>query len=425
MSPTQSSPQSPPPQSPTRMTLMRAKKWFPWLVLLSGCLVLSLNLGVRQSLGLFIPDMLNDTGWNAATFGLAFAIQNLMWGISAPIAGAIADRFGTTRTLIGGGIVYALGLYLMGTSASPGELYLTAGFLIGTGVGITSFPVVLAAISRVFSNEKRSFALGLASAGGSVGQLVMAPTTQALNSSLGYVSALVILAAISMLIIPAAFAMTGKAEGNSPTATPDLGPQGLAAAFHEARKHRGFALLNAGFFVCGFHIAVIATHLPTFTELCGLPRSVAAEGLALIGLFNIVGTLTAGWAGGKWRKKYGLSFIYGMRALVIVIFIFAPKTSETILLFSASMGALWLSTVPLTSGLIAQVFGPRYMATLFGIVMLSHQIGAFFGAWMGGIVYDLTGNFDAVWWASVALGVFAAIVHMPIDDRELRATAKA
>lgn len=420
MSPTQS-----PPHSPTRMTLMRAKKWFPWLVLLSGCLVLSLNLGVRQSLGLFIPDMLNNTGWNAATFGLAFAIQNLMWGISAPFAGAIADRFGTTRTLIGGALLYGLGLYMMGTSHSPGELYLTAGFLIGTGVGITSFPVVLAAISRAFSAEKRSFALGLASAGGSVGQLVMAPTTQALNSSLGYVTALVILAGISMLIIPAAFAMTGKAEGHNPSATPDLGPQGLAAAFHEARKHRGFVLLNAGFFVCGFHIAVIATHMPTFTELCGLPRSVAAEGLALIGLFNIVGTLTAGWAGGRWRKKFGLSFIYGMRALVIVIFIFAPKTSETILLFSASMGALWLSTVPLTSGLIAQVFGPRYMATLFGVVMLSHQIGAFFGAWMGGIVYDMTGNFDAVWWASVALGVFAAVVHMPIDDRELRSTAKA
>ena len=420
MSPTQS-----PPHSPTRMTLMRAKKWFPWLVLLSGCLVLSLNLGVRQSLGLFIPDMLNNTGWNAATFGLAFAIQNLMWGISAPFAGAIADRFGTTRTLIGGALLYGLGLYMMGTSHSPDELYLTAGFLIGTGVGITSFPVVLAAISRAFSAEKRSFALGLASAGGSVGQLVMAPTTQALNSSLGYVTALVILAGISMLIIPAAFAMTGKAEGHNPSATPDLGPQGLAAAFHEARKHRGFVLLNAGFFVCGFHIAVIATHMPTFTELCGLPRSVAAEGLALIGLFNIVGTLTAGWAGGRWRKKFGLSFIYGMRALVIVIFIFAPKTSETILLFSASMGALWLSTVPLTSGLIAQVFGPRYMATLFGVVMLSHQIGAFFGAWMGGIVYDMTGNFDAVWWASVALGVFAAVVHMPIDDRELRSTAKA
>lgn len=420
MSPTQS-----PLHSPGRMALMRATKWFPWLVLLSGCLVLSLNLGVRQSLGLFIPDMLNDTGWNAATFGLAFAIQNLMWGISAPIAGALADRYGTTRTLIGGTVLYGLGLYMMGTSQSPGELHLTAGFLIGTGVGATSFPVVLAAISRVFSAQKRSFALGLASAGGSVGQLVMAPTTQALNSSLGYVAALVILAGISMLIIPAAFAMTGKAEGSGPSASPDLGPQSLMAAFHEARKHRGFLLLTAGFFVCGFHIAVIATHLPTFTELCGLPRSVAAEGLALIGAFNIIGTLTAGWAGGKWRKKFGLSFIYGMRAVVIVIFIFAPKTSETILLFSASMGALWLSTVPLTSGLIAQVFGPRYMATLFGIVMLSHQIGAFFGAWMGGIVYDMTGNFDAVWWASVALGVFAAVVHMPIDDRELRVAAKA
>ncbi|PKR58355.1 MFS transporter [Thalassospira lohafexi] len=414
-----------PDNSPTRQTILRATKWFPWLVLLCGCLVLSLNLGVRQSLGLFIPDMLTDTGWTATTFGLAFAIQNLMWGISAPIAGALADRFGTTRTLIAGAFIYALGLYLMGTSSSPGQLHMTAGVLIGTGVGATSFPVVLAAISRLFSPAKRSFALGLASAGGSVGQFIMAPTSQALNSSMGYVTTLTILAAISMLIIPAAFAMNGKAEAGSPNATPDMGPQGLIAAFHEARKHRGFVLLNAGFFVCGFHIAVIATHLPTFTELCGLPRSVAAEGLALIGLFNIIGTLTAGWAGGKWPKKYALSFVYGMRALVIVIFIFSPKTSETILLFSASMGALWLSTVPLTSGLIAQVFGPRYMATLFGIVMLSHQIGAFFGAWMGGLVFDLTGSFDGVWWASVALGVFAALVHLPIDDKELRKTAAA
>lgn len=426
MRPTQNADRAPgSPDSPARMALLRATRWFPWLVLLSGSLVLSLNLGVRQSLGLFIPDMLNDTGWTAATFGLAFAIQNLMWGISAPIAGALADRFGTTRTLIGGAALYGLGLYTMGTSASAGELHLTAGFLIGTGVGATSFPVVLAAISRVFSPERRSFALGLASAGGSVGQFVMAPTAQALNGSLGYVATLAILAAIAMLIVPAAFVMTGKAEAGSPNATPDMGPQGLIAAFHEARKHRGFLLLNAGFFVCGFHVAVIATHLPTFTELCGLPRSVAAEGLALIGLFNIVGTLTAGWAGGKWRKKFGLSFIYGTRALVIIIFIFAPKTAETILIFSAAMGALWLSTVPLTSGLIAEVFGPRYMATLFGIVMLSHQIGAFFGAWMGGIVYDLTGNFDAVWYTSAALGVFAALVHMPIDDRQLRSTAKA
>ena len=414
-----------PTQSPTRMALLRATRWFPWIVLLCGGLVLSLNLGVRQSLGLFIPDMLNDTGWTASTFGLAFAIQNLMWGVSAPIAGAIADRFGTTRTLIGGAAIYAAGLYMMGTSSSPGELHLTAGFLIGTGVGTTSFPVILAAISRVFSPERRSFALGIASAGGSVGQFVMAPTAQMLNGSFGYVTTLMILAAIAMLMVPAAFALTGKAEGNSPTAAPDLGPQGLMAAFHEARKHRGFMLLNAGFFVCGFHVAVVTTHLPTFTALCGLPSSVAAEGLALIGLFNIFGTLTAGWAGGRFSKKFGLSFIYGMRAVVILIFIFAPKTSETILLFSATLGALWLSTVPLTSGLIAQVFGPRYMATLFGIVMLSHQIGAFFGAWMGGIVYDMTGNFDAVWWVSVALGIFAALVHMPIDDKELRSTANA
>lgn len=405
---------------------LRTARWFPWLVLVAGCLVLAVNLGIRPSLGLFIPDMLTATGWSASTFGLAFAIQNLMWGVAAPIAGALADRYGTTRTLIGGAAFYALGLYLMGTSTSPLELHLTSGFLIGAGVGATSFPVILAAISRAFPPNKRSFALGLASAGGSVGQFIMAPTTQFLNDSVGYVSALAILAVMSMIIVPFAFALTGKAEAHGPNSGGvDLGPTGLVAAFHEARKHRGFLLLNAGFFVCGFHIAVIATHLPTFTQLCGLPGSVAAQGLAIVGLFNIVGTLTAGWAGGKWRKKWGLSFIYGMRALVILIFMIAPKTAETIWLFSAVMGALWLSTVPLTSGIIVQVFGPRYMATLFGIVMLSHQIGAFFGAWMGGIIFDLTGSFDGVWIASIALGIFAALIHMPIDDKALRVEANA
>ncbi|RCK40055.1 MULTISPECIES: MFS transporter [Thalassospira] len=405
---------------------LRTARWFPWLVLVAGCLVLAVNLGIRPSLGLFIPDMLTVTGWSASTFGLAFAIQNLMWGVAAPIAGALADRYGTTRTLIGGALFYALGLYLMGISTSPMELHLTSGFLIGAGVGATSFPVILAAISRAFPPNKRSFALGLASAGGSVGQFVMAPTTQFLNDGYGYVTALAILAVMSMIIVPFAFALTGKAEAHGPNSGgADLGPTGLVAAFHEARKHRGFLLLNAGFFVCGFHIAVIATHLPTFTQLCGLPGSVAAKGLAIVGLFNIVGTLTAGWVGGKWRKKWSLSFIYGMRALVILLFMLAPKTAETIWLFSALMGALWLSTVPLTSGIIVQVFGPRYMATLFGIVMLSHQIGAFFGAWMGGIIFDMTGSFDGVWITSIALGIFAAIVHMPIDDKALRVEANA
>ncbi|OKH89084.1 MFS transporter [Thalassospira sp. TSL5-1] len=401
---------------------LKTAKWFPWLVLFSGGLVLAANLGIRPSLGLFIPDMLTATGWSASVFGLAFAIQNLLWGISAPIAGALADRFGTTRTLIGASLFYAAGLYLMGQSSSPTALYATAGLMIGIGVGASSFAVVLAAISRVFPPHRRSFILGLASAGGSIGQFIMAPTTQALNSGLGYVGALTMIALISLVIMPAAFALTGRADHSpgSATAATDLGPTSLIDAFHEARKHRGFLLLNAGFFVCGFHIAVIATHLPTFTQLCGLPPSVASNGLAIIGLFNIVGTVTAGWFGGRWRKKWGLSLIYGTRALVIFVFLISPKTAETIWLFSALMGALWLSTVPLTSGIVAQVFGPRYMATLFGLVMLSHQIGAFFGAWLGGLFYDMTGSFDAIWILSIALGIFAALVHMPIDDTALR-----
>lgn len=387
------------------------------VVLLCGGWLLALNLGVRQSLGLFIPDMITDLGWTASTFALAFGIQNLLWGLTSPAAGMLADRFGTARVLSAGVLLYAAGLALTGMVGSPWMLHGTIGLLIGLGVGATTFPLVLGAVSRLVPPGKRSMALGVASTGGSLGQFVFAPVTGWLNDGLGWSAALLVLALICLTMVPAGLALAGRAEDG-----PAVGDSaaGLGAAVREAAGHRGFLLLNAGFFVCGFHVALIAVHLPFFAALCGLPGSVAAQSLGVIGLFNVFGTLLAGWLGGRYRQKWLLSGIYGLRALVILGFLFAPKTSETFLIFSASIGLLWLSTVPLTSGIVARVFGARYMASLFGVVMLSHQIGAFIGASMGGIVYDITGSFDAVWLAAAGLGLFAALVHLPIGDRALR-----
>lgn len=395
------------------MTQMR----LAWLVLIAGCIVLGLNLGIRQSLGLFLPDMMAATGWSASTFGLALAVQNLVWGIASPVGGMLADRFGSAKTIIGGTALYVAGLWLMGHAETVLQLHLGAGILIGLGVGATTFPIVLGAIGRSFPPEKRSLALGIASAGGSVGQFVMAPISSGLNGAFGYASALLIIAAMAMLMVPLSAALRGRSEGSHD----DEGPQTLILALREAGGHRSYWLLNMGFFVCGFHVAFIAVHLPAFVQSCGLPNSVAANGLALVGLFNVFGTLTAGWFGGRFPKRWGLSMIYFLRALLIIVFVLGPKTEFTILLFSAIMGMLWLSTVPLTSGIVGAVFGPRYVASLFGFVMLSHQIGAFFGAWMGGWVFDRTGSFDLVWYTAAALGLMAAIVHMPINESPLRA----
>lgn len=388
----------------------------PMLVLLAGGLILSLNLGIRQSLALFIPDMMSATGWSASTFAFAFALQNLLWGLAAPVAGLLADRYGTARTLVLGTGLYAGGLVLMGLSDSPWLLHGSAGLLIGAGVGATTFPIVLGAIGRAFPPERRSFALGVAAAGGSVGQFVMAPVTQSLNGALGYEQALVMLAVIAMVMAPAGLALAGRpAHGAEDAAAPSMG-----TALKEAAGHRGYWLLNAGFFVCGFHVAVIVTHLPTFVAINGLSGEVAAYALALVGLFNIFGTLIAGWVGGRYSKKKALAVLYLGRAGVFTVFFILPPTTTTILVFAAAMGLLWLSTVPLTSGVVGQIFGPTYMASLFGVVMFSHQIGAFFGAWLGGLVYDATGSFDLIWIASIALGLFSALVHLPIREHALR-----
>ena len=388
-----------------------------WLILAAGSVVLALNLGIRQTLGLFLPDMAAATGWGLGPFALAMAIQNLLWGLASPVAGILADRYGTAKTVAVGGLLYAGGLAWMAVASSQAALHASAGLVLGLGVAATTFPIVLGAIGRCFPPEKRSLALGIASAGGSFGQAAMAWTATGLIDGYGWFDALLIIAGIALIMVPLGLALAGKAVGTHAT------EQSIGAAIKEANAHGGYRLLNAGFFVCGFHVAFIAVHLPGYVASCGLPSGVGAMSLAVIGLGNIVGTLLAGALGGRYSKPYLLSGIYALRVVAIVALLLAPKTEATFLVFSAVMGVLWLSTVPLTSGIVAQVFGPAYLATLFGIVMFSHQLGGFFGAWAGGLAWDITGSYDAVWWISAALGAFAALVHLPIKDAPLRRAA--
>jgi predicted MFS family arabinose efflux permease len=402
-----------------------ASRWrLPVVILICGAAILSLNMGVRQTFGLFLEPMTADLGIARGTFSLAIAVQALLWGVLTPVFGILADRYGTARCLVLGGVAYVAGIVIMALGGSVFSLHLGGGVLVGIAVSACGFPLVLSAVARAFPPHRRSMALGIAASGGSVGQFLLLPTTQVMMGGLGWVGALLGLAAFSALIVPMAAALAGKP-------TPAAGAaaeQSLGAAIVEARGHRGFQLLNAGFFVCGFHVAFIATHLPAYINTFDFEPLVGATALSLIGFFNILGGLLAGYLGGRYRKKYLLSGIYLARAVVITLFLIAPKTEAVVFAFSASFGLLWLSTVPLTSGLVGDVFGARYLATLFGIVMFSHQIGAFFGAWLGGIGYDMTGSYDAVWIMGIALGLFAALLHWPIADRplaELRAPAPA
>ncbi|MEZ5669503.1 MAG: MFS transporter [Alphaproteobacteria bacterium] len=385
----------------------------PVVVLVCGGLILSLNLGVRQSFGLFIEPWNDSLGWGVASFSLAIALQNLLWGVFQPVFGALADRYGTARTVILGALLYFAGLLIMAMPGWEIVFHVGAGLIIGMGLSGTAFAVVLGAIGRAYPPEKRSMALGLGSAMGSFGQFAIAPTGQALIDALGWSNALLIYAAAVLVMIPCALALIGKPQHDGAADAPQ---QTLRAALREASGHSGYWLLTAGFFVCGFHVAFIATHLPGYVEVSGLDPQVAAWALGLVGLFNILGTLTAGALGGRYRKKYLLSLLYGTRAVVILGFLLVPPSTVSVLVFAAAIGFLWLSTVPLTTGLVAQLFGPRYISTLFGIVFLSHQVGAFIGVWLGGLLFERTGSYDTVWWIAVALGVAAALIHLPMGD---------
>ena len=373
------------------------------------------GFGVRSVFGLFLEPMTVAKGWDRETFALAMAIQNLLWGIGVPIAGAIADRYGPARVMTLGALIYGAGVWGMAEVDSGLMLHLFGGVLTGVGVAFTAFSLALASMAKVVGPERRSLALGLGTAAGSFGQVVFSPLGQAMIVQFGWQPALLILAASALVIIPLAFVLPSNPGVKGEAVT----EQSIGQALREAGGHSGYVLLTLGFFVCGFHVAFITVHFPAYAKDLGLGAEVGAYSIAIVGLFNIIGSFLSGAAGQRWSKKSWLSAIYFARAIAITALLLAPKTGVTLYAFAAVMGILWLSTVPLTTGIVAQVFGVRYMATLFGIVFLSHQVGSFLGVWLGGRLYDATGSYDSMWWAGVALGLLAAVVHLPINEKPL------
>ena len=385
------------------------------MVIAAACLISLIGFGIRSGFGLYLEPMTTENGWSRETFALALAIQNLLWGIGVPVAGAIADRYGTARVVALGAVVYAVGVAGMAMSGSGLALYLTGGILVGLGVAFCSLSLVLAAIARVIGPERQSLALGLGTAAGSLGQVVFSPINQALISRYGWYDSLLVMSVVALVLVPLAFSLRRSSQSRGELAA----DQSLASALGEAISHRSYLLLTAGFFVCGFHVAFITVHFPSYVSDLGLPARAGAYALSIVGLFNIFGSLTSGAFGQRYSKKMGLSAIYFTRAVVMFGLLLAPANELTIYLFAASMGLLWLSTVPLTTGIVAQMFGLRFMGTLVGIVFLSHQLGSFTGVWLGGVLYDRTGSYDVMWWAGICLGLFAAVVHLPINDRPL------
>jgi predicted MFS family arabinose efflux permease len=392
----------------------------PTAILVASSTILMLAFGVRHGFGLFLQPMSADLHWGRETFAFAMAVQNLVWGIATPFAGICADRYGAHRVALVCAVLYAIGLVTMAQATTPFGLAMTAGVLIGIGLSGLAFSTMAGAIGRAYPPGKRSMALGISAAAGSFGQFAMLPLTQTLLSSLGWHGALVALAAIAALMIPLSRVMVDRVGGSA-----HAFQQSAADAVREAAGHRGYVLLTLGFFVCGFQVVFVGVHLPAYLADKGMAPHVAVTALALIGLFNIVGTWTSGWLGSRMPKRYILSAIYFGRALVFTLFLLAPVTPGSVYAFAVALGLLWLSTVPATNGIVAGVFGVRYLAMLSGITFLSHQVGSFLGAWLGGRLYDATGSYDVVWWISVALGVAAGLVNLPIDEREIRRPAVA
>jgi MFS family permease len=388
------------------------KRINPIFVIASGGIVLLLSIGIRNSFGIFLQPISADFGWSREVFALTLAIQNLFWGLSQPFAGMIADRYGSGRVIIVGAAIYAAGLFLMSMSTTPLATHITIGVMIGIGIGGCGFAIVLASVGRSVAPERRALALGVASALGSFGQFSLLPLGQVLLDAQGWAITFAIFGTMTLLIVPLSAKLAGR-----PAIVTGATTLNIREALREAAAHPGYLYLNAGFFVCGFHVTFIATHLPAYVGDLGLSPRLGAWALGLVGLFNIVGALLAGVLGDRFSKKYLLSFLYLARAVVIAIFVLTPPSVTSVLMFAGAMGLLWLSTVPLTSALVAQVFGTQYMSTLFGIVFLSHQIGAFLGAWLGGRLYVETGSYVITWWVAVALGVMASLLHWPIDER--------
>ena len=387
----------------------------PTMILVSGGIILTLAMGIRHGFGLFLQPMSLDLHWGRETFALAIAVQNLVWGATQPFAGMLADKYGTGRVVICGVALYVLGLAAMAHAATPLALVLTSGLLIGTGLSGVTFSVVSGVLGRSFPPEKRSMVLGISAAAGSFGQFAVLPFTQWLLTHVGWYYALLALAGVALLMAPFAAVLVEKRS-----AVVHAFAQSAGEALREALGHRGYVLLTVGFFVCGFQVVFIGVHLPAYLADRGMPAHVAVTALALVGLFNIIGTYATGWLGSRVPKRYILSAIYFARSVVIALFILLPLSPLSVYLFAIALGLLWLSTVPPTNSLVAQVFGVRYLAMLSGFTFFSHQIGSFLGAWLGGKLYDQTGSYDVVWWLSIALGIVAGLLNLPIDEREIK-----
>ena len=391
----------------------------PAVVMVCGALILTLAMGVRHTGGLFLQPMTLDQGWSRELFSFSIALQNLLWGLFQPFAGAFADRHGAGRTLVGGALLYIVGLVVMAHADTALGLNVGAGLLVGMGLSGTTFSVVLGVIGRMAAPEKRSMALGLASAGGSFGQFAVLPVGQGLISMVGWQDALLWLALGIALIIPLAAAVTGTSDRSTGV------QQSLREALGEAMRTPSFHYLFWSFFVCGFQTAFIMLHLPAFVVDSGMSANIGMTAVAMIGLFNIFGSFLSGWLGGLYSKKWLLAWIYVLRIVAILALLLFPLSQLTLYVFAAVMGLLWLGTVPLTSGLVGHIFGLRYMGMLYGIVFLGHQIGGFLGAWLGGRIFDLSGSYLMAWWLSIALSVMAAALSLPVREAPLlRAEAR-
>jgi len=394
------------------------RKHAVWLILLAAAGTFALTMGTRQSMGLFLADVDKSTGLGIANISLAFAFGQLWWGLTQPFAGAVADRIGAGRVVIVGVCLVALGTILTPLMTTTAGLILAIGVLAAGGAGMAGPSVLMAATTRLLPPERRGMATGIVNAGGSFGQFVMAPIAAGLTALAGWASSMQILGVLVLLALPAAWVLKGNSNLSPAAAAGAPAParEGTAAAIKRALGDRSYLLLSAGFFVCGFHVAFLATHLPNVVASCGLPPAVSAWALGMLGLFNIIGSLSMGWAVGRWRMKSLLSLVYAARAVGVMIFLVSPKTATVMLVFAAFMGLTFLSTVPPTAGLVAKFFGPANMATLFGIVMLSHQVGGFLGAWLGGKVFTMTGSYDTIWYIDIGLALAAALVHLPIRE---------
>mgnify|MGYP000228665736 CR=1 FL=1 len=395
------------------MNNTQASRFGLWTVLLAAAGAFALTMGTRQSMGLFLSPLNTATGLGLGSISLAFACGQLCWGLTQPFAGAIADKFGAGRVLLVGVLLVTIGTFITPFMTTTAGLIFAIGILSAGGAGIAGPAVLMAATNRLIAPERRGMATGIVNAGGSFGQFVMAPIAGALSAGIGWAGAIQVMGLMVLLALPAAYILNSPRPAGTATSGKTIG---AGEAVKAALQHPGFRLLASGFFVCGFHVALLATHLPGVIAACGLPAQYGGWSLAMLGLFNIVGSVLMGWAVGRWRMKSLLSLVYAVRAVSIVLFLLAPKTGVTALVFAAVMGITFLSTVPPTAGLVAKIFGISNMATLFGVVMLAHQMGGFLGAWLGGRIFEQTGSYQWIWYVDILLAAAAAMINLPIQE---------